>query len=257
MGHHLESLREQAHRQSHEEALEKRKHKKDHNKPHRIEHHHKESSEPVVQELVFEEDDDDDHHHDEESEEGPQLPDPENLKIKMQKAIDRLSEYFKSIRGAEPTPELFDTITVNAYGENVPLAAVAQVVIVSPTLAHVTCFDPSLSSDVRDAIRDALELNPQLEEDGLVKCPLPRVSLETRQTTVKQLSKQAESARTKIRNIRRKAMEVIKLGKDGKLAGIGKEEAFRAGKEIEAATEEMTKQVDAVLHEKEKSVMAV
>jgi hypothetical protein len=38
-----------------------------------------------------------------------------------------------------------------------------------PTLANVTCFDPAIAKDVLKAIRDTLELNPQIEEEGVVK----------------------------------------------------------------------------------------
>ena len=175
----------------------------------------------------------------------------------MMKVVDRLKESFKAIRGAEPTPELFDSITVDAYGDSAPLSAVAQVVIVSPTMANVSCFDPALAKDVRNAIRDSLDLNPQLEEDGVVKVPLPRVSMETRQKIVKQLNKQAEATRTRIRNVRRKAMETVKVGKEGKLEGVSKDDAFRAAKEIDAVVDDVTKLINDAVHAKEASVMAV
>lgn len=253
MGQRLDSLREQAHRGAHEEAKQKRKEKKmKKGAASAVET----SDELEFEELVF--DDDDDNEEDElEEDAGPSLPDPDEVKQKMTRVVDRLKESFKSIRGAEPTPELFDPIVVSAYGDKAPLSTVAQVVIVSPTLAHVSCFDPSLASDVRNAIRDSLELNPQLEEDGLVKVPLPRVSMETRQTIVKQLGKQAEAARGRIRSMRRKGMDKVKLGKDGKLEGISKDDAFRVSKEIDAVAEEVTKMVNEVVQEKEASVMAV
>lgn len=252
MGQRLDSLREQAHRGAHEEAKQKRKEKKKKKNSAMAEA----SEDPEFEELVFDDDGDDEDDEDEEDQ-GPSLPDPDVIKQKMTKVVDRLEESFKSIRGAEPTPELFDPIVVSAYGDKAALATVAQVVIVSPTLAHVTCFDPSLASDVRNAIRDSLELNPQLEEDGLVKVPLPRVSMETRQTIVKQLGKQAEAARGRIRNMRRRAMTKVKLGKDGKLEGISKDDAFRVSKDIDAVAEDVTKKVNDVVQDKEASVMAV
>jgi ribosome recycling factor len=257
MGQHLDSLREQAERVAHEEAKEKRDKKK-------------RKKEGIVVESDggkatgdAEDDDHDihgDHHDDDDesdSDDAPALPDPRVIKASMLKVVDRLKESFKSIRGAEPTPELFDSIMVDAYGDSAPLSAVAQVVIVSPTLANVTCFDPALANEVRNAIRDSLELNPQLEEDGVVKVPLPRVSMETRQKIVKQLNKQAEATRTRIRNVRRKAMETIKVGKEGKLEGISKDDAFRAAKEIDAVVDDVTKLINDAVHEKEASIMAV
>lgn len=259
MGQHLDSLDEQAHRGSRQEAKELRKQKKKGKKG---------GAEVVtgggndydeIEDIDFEDDDDEDDNDDEDSDDDPLslLPDPATVKEKMIKVVDRLERSFKSVRGAEATPELFDTITVTAYDVPTPLAGVAQVVIVSPTLANVTCFDPALATDVRNAIRDSLDLNPQLEDDGVVKVPLPRASMESRQTTVKALAKQAEAARARIRTVRRKAMDVIKKGKDGKLEGISKDDAFRVGKEIDVVADDVTKMVTDIAHEKEASVMAV
>jgi ribosome recycling factor len=260
MGQHLDSLREQAHRLSHEEAKEKRnkkKVKKAGSSTSTIEESDDEAFTSEVDLDDNEHDVDDDHSDGNDSDDAPALPEPRLLKASMMKVVDRLKETFKSIRGAEPTPELFDSIMVDAYGDTAPLSTVAQVVIVSPTLANVTCFDPALAKDVSNAIRDSLELNPQLEEDGLVKVPLPRVSMETRQKIVKQLNKQAEASRTRIRNVRRKAMDKIKLGKDGKLEGISKDDAFRVAKEIDAVVEDVIKLINDAVHQKEASIMAV
>ena len=87
--------------------------------------------------------------------------------------------------------------------------------------------------------------------------PLPRVSLEIRQQTVKKIGKQAESARIRLRNIRHKAMETIKQAKDGKMEGISKDAAFRVGKDIDAVSEAVTKELNAIVEEKQARVMAV
>lgn len=257
MGQHLDSLREQATRTRHEEAKEKRLQKKAKKGQHAA------TAAAAGGDVTGGDPDDDDHvhmdHDDEEdtsSDDAESLPEPKQVKALMIKVVDRLKESFKAIRGAEPTPELFDSIIVDAYGERTPLSGVAQVVIVSPTLANVTCFDPAIAKDVLKAIRDTLELNPQIEEEGVVKVPLPRVSMETRQKLVKQLGKQAEASRTRVRNMRRKALDTVKLGKEGKLEGISKDDAFRVAKEIDAVVEEVTKLINDAVHDKEASIMA-
>jgi len=259
----LESLREQAHRPRRAEAKEKREKKKEKKLARKqkkgegaavIEETDISSNLSENDDLIFEGDELND---DEDEDDTSLLPDPSQLKKAMTKTIDRLTAHFKSIRGAEPTPELFDDIIVNAYGEKTPLAGVAQVVIQSPTLANVTCFDPSLVSNVRKALMEKLDLNPELEEEGSLRVPLPRISMEVREKTVKQLRKQAEATRTRIRNLRKKPMKQIKAGKEGKLEGVSKDDAFRVLKEIDVVTEDVMKLVTSVLEEKEQSVMAV
>lgn len=257
MAKKLNSLREQAHRVEREEAQKKREKKKEKKKGKKNKGIKEDKGNPVsiseenLDDVVFDEDDE------ENSDDDDSLPDPSALEASMLKVVERLKEHFKSIRGAEPSPELFDRIKVNAYGDFTPLAGVAQVVVASPTLVNVTCFDPALSKDVKLAIAEALELNPQEEENGLITVPFPRVSMEVREKTVKNLRKQAEKARARIRKLRRKPMAQIKAGKEGKLEGISKDDAFRISQEIDSVTESVIKQVDSVLAEKEKTVMTV
>jgi ribosome recycling factor len=185
----------------------------------------------------------------------PSLPEPSEVKAKMMKTVDKFQESLKSIRGAEPTPELFDDIQVNAYGDMVGLKNVAQVVISSPTLAQVSCFDPSTANEVAKSITLALDLNPQVEEDGNIRVPLPRISMETRQQTAIQLKKKAESYKRKLRQVRRKAMDVVKKAKDGKLEGISQDEAFARGKELDAVTESVMSTLQALVDKKLESIM--
>ncbi|OEU10177.1 ribosome recycling factor [Fragilariopsis cylindrus CCMP1102] len=160
---------------------------------------------------------------------------------------------------AEPTADMFDDVTVNAYGASTPLNAVAQVVITSPTLAQITCFDPSLAKDVVKAIQLTLELNPQLEEGGggNIKVPLPRVSMEVREKLSKSAKKRAESCKQRLRGVRRKAMDIVKKGKDGKIPGVSKDDAFSSGKEIETASEATVASIDSIVTEKIDSIMSV
>jgi ribosome recycling factor len=83
------------------------------------------------------------------------------------------------------------------------------------------------------------------------------VSVETRQALVKQLGSQAERSRQRLRNIRRAALAVVKQGKDGKLEGISKDDAFRVQKEVDIVMETVTKQLNDMLEQKQASIMSV
>jgi len=193
----------------------------------------------------------------EEEEEGTTLPDVDKIREKMLQVVHKMEESFRQIRGAEPTPELFEPILVKAYDTFTPLNTVAQVVISSPSLVTVSCFDPSLATEVSNAIRDAgMNFNPSVE-DGTVFVPVPKVSQETRALIVKKLKTDAEKYRIKVRNIRRRHHEFVKKVKDGKVEGISKDDAYRVDKEIDAVTEEVIQLLDQKEKEKEQSVMAV
>ncbi len=280
MGHMKETLEELAHRPEREAAQERRQKKKDKTAASSSSSSHKKHSAASSAAATTHTKDDDDldflrdenHHSDDDDEEDdsnddtndmedgaePTLPNVSIVETKMMVYVERFQETLKAIRGAEPTAEMFDEILVMAYGSPTPLKAVGQVVIVSPTLAQITCFDPSVAKDVQKAIQLELEQsNPQMEEGGTIKVPLPRVSMEVREQTAKQLKKKAEATKQRIRQVRRKAMEVIKKGKDGKLPGISKDDAFACAKELDTLTESVTDRLQKMVDEKMNSIMAV
>jgi len=271
MGHKIESLKEMAHRPEREAAQERRSKKKarkaakkggskqqqvTENETASANDDNGDDDDDDDDDLYFDDDDDDDNL----NEDGePTLPDPVAIRKKMDAVIDRFRESLKSIRGAEPTADMFDDVMVQAYGAATPLNAVAQVVITSPTLAQLTCFDPSVAKDVVKAIQLTLELNPQLEEGGggNIKVPLPRVSTEVREKLSKSVKKRSESCKQRLRGVRRKIMDVVKKGKDGKLPGVSKDDAFASGKDIEAASEAAAETLKTIVAEKMESIMAV
>lgn len=253
MGHHLESLDEMAHKDSREEARSRREEKKKKSKKARMSSSKEDAATGNDDEVV----DDSIENVDEDG--NLLLPESSAVRSKMLLVIASIERSFSSIRGGEATPELFDNVRVSAYGEIVPLSSVGQVVIEDSQRATISCYDPSVANDVRDAVRDmpGLSLNPYLEEggSGVVIIPIPRVSEETRKEIVKELGRQAENGRQRIRKIRRSAMDIVKKGKDGKLDGISKDDAFRVGKDVDAVTEEVLSVLNEIVDKKQKSVM--
>ena len=128
-------------------------------------------------------------------------------------------------------------------------------------MASVTCFDPALVKEVRASIQLQLGLNPQSDASegdlGVLKVPLPKVSMEVRQRTAGQLNKKAESFRLRIRRVRRRYNNVIKQGKDGKLEHVSKDDVFRVAKEIDDVTDKAIKQLNDVTDAKHSSIMDV
>jgi ribosome recycling factor len=213
-----------------------------------------------------EHDDDDEKQEEGDDDEELTLPDPEKVKERMMKIVNRFAESLKTMRGAEPTVELFDDVIVNAYGSsNTSLKSVALVVLESPTLAIATCYDPALAKNVCTAIQEKLELNPSIVQDdnsgtggATIRIPLPRVSMETRQKTAAALKKRAEAHRQQIRKHRRTALDIVKKqGVAGKLEGISKDEAFRVQKEIETMTDQVIHKLNEIADKKHDSIMSV
>lgn len=259
LGQHLERLETMGHAKEHNEAQKKRRIKKEKNQARKAK-----GGKTSSAEIHHGDDDQDSYQHPPEEEydvDQTVLPDVKEVKKRMEKHIDAYKGYLKSVRGGEPTPELFDDIIVqDAYGKgtgSTPLKAVAQVVVSSPTLATATCFDPATAKAVSNAIRDKLELNPQQEEGGVVSIPMPRVSLESRQQTARNVNKRTELYRQRIRKVRQSAMDVVKQGVAGKLEGISKDDAFRVQQEIEDVTTEEIAELNDIAEKKQNEIMQV
>jgi ribosome recycling factor len=262
MGHHIQNLDEMAHDESREEARQRREEKKKKSKKARLASHKEDEHGETAVEVNLEDGgggSDDDVGPKEDEFGNALLPESDAIRSAMLAVVASLERSFSSIRGGEATPELFDAVRVSAYGEMVPISSVGQVVIEDPQRATISCYDPAVASDVRDAVRDmqGMNLTPYVEEggSGVVIVPIPRVSEETRREIVKELGRQAENGRQRVRRIRRGAMDVVKRGKDGKMEGISKDDAFRVGKDIESVTEEVLLRLNDVVAKKQKSVM--
>ncbi len=108
---------------------------------------------------------------------------------------------------------------------------------------------------VDKAIRNSdLGLNPSTA-GNVIRVPLPALTEERRKDLIRVVRQEAENARVAIRNIRRDA--------NGDLKGLVKEKMIseddeRRGQEmVQKLTDKYVKEVDQVLEEKEKDLMAV
>jgi ribosome recycling factor len=280
-GLHLQHLTEMAHQKEHDAAVARREKKKEKNSA-RKGGKQKGSSTASTQQEILDEFDEyekkdtnknlhsntladtwDKPEEDEEEHDITVLPNPKDVKVKMMKHVDTFKDYLKSIRGGgQPSVEMFDDMTVvDAYGHgtgDVSVKALAQIVITSPTQATATCFDPTTCKAVVKAIRDTLELNPQQEEGtGVIKIPIPRISMDVRQQMVSNLQKRAENFRVRIRNHRRTVLDIVKQGVAGKLDGVSKDDAFRVQQDIETMTDVVIKELNKLLEKKESDIMSV
>jgi ribosome recycling factor len=170
----------------------------------------------------------------------------------MHKAVEATKREFSGIRSNKASPNLLDTVRVDAYGSSVPLNQVAMVAAPEPRLLTVQPFDKSLSSAVEKAIRDAgLGLNPA-SQGNLIRVPLPVLSEERREELVKVVHKLAEEGRIAVRHARTDALSRI-----NKLEHVSGDDKTRAEKDVQKLTDEHIKQIDGLIHAKEAEIMEV
>lgn len=108
---------------------------------------------------------------------------------------------------------------------------------------------------IEKAIRESdLGLNPAALGD-LIRVPMPPMSEERRREMTKLARNEGEAAKVAIRNLRRDANEAVKRLVKDKLAS--EDEQKRCEAEIQKLTDRHIEEIDQLVAEKEKDIMAV
>ena len=182
-------------------------------------------------------------------------PDLNDLKRRMDGAIEALRREFAGLRTGRASISLLEPITVDAYGATMPLNQVGTIGVPEPRMITVQVWDKSLVSAVEKAILNSgLGLNPATDGQQ-VRVPIPQLSEERRVELTKIAGKYAEQARIAVRNVRRDGMENLKhMEKDHE---ISQDEHHMWAEEVQSLTDEHVKLVDEVLAQKEAEIMQV
>lgn len=182
-------------------------------------------------------------------------PSLNSLSKRMDGAVDALQREFGGLRTGRAAPSLLDPITVEVYGQSMPLSQVGTVGVPEPRMLSVSVWDSSAVKSVDKAIRDSgLGLNPQIDGNN-VRIPIPELNEERRRELVKVAGKYSEQARIAIRNVRRDGMdELKKREKDG---DISKDEQKGLSDQIQKMTDAHVAKVDEIASAKEAEIMQV
>lgn len=178
-----------------------------------------------------------------------------DLERRMDGAVEVLHKEFGGLRTGRASTSLLDPVTVDAYGQAMPLNQVGTVGVPEPRMLTVQVWDKGMVKSVEKAIMDAgLGLNPQ--SDGqLIRIPIPPLNEERRKELAKVAGKYAEDTRVSVRNVRRHGMdELKKLEKDNE---ISEDEHRQYSDEIQKMTDANVAKVDEALAHKEEEIMQV
>jgi ribosome recycling factor len=171
------------------------------------------------------------------------------------KAHEALKRELAKLRAGRATTSLLDSVKVDYYGTQTPLAQMAHVNVPEPRLLTVKPWDKSVVKAVEKAIRDAdLGLNPQADGD-LIRIPIPPLTEERRKEFVKIARKYGEECKVVIRKARHDALDMLsQMDAEGEASA---DEVDRAKKKSEESVADATKQVDSIIGHKEKDILEV
>lgn len=176
-----------------------------------------------------------------------------NAKNSMEKTISALKKDLNSVSTGRASPNLLDTVRVEAYGNFVPLNQIANVSVPDASTISIQPWDKSMVNPINKAIMDAnLGFTPKI--DGtILRISIPKLTEERRKELVKLVKKYGEDKKVSVRNDRRDAMDEIKKQK----TSVSEDEIKRANDKIQTLTDEYTKKIDDMVAEKEKEILKI
>jgi len=182
--------------------------------------------------------------------------DTKQYEDKFNAAVVHFEDELRKVRTGRAHPSMLDGLVVEAYGQNMPLNQVANVVAAEAQMLTITPFDPSTLQAIVASIRadQSLGLNPS--DDGrIIRVPVPALTEERRKQIVKQTSEKVEEARIALRNVRQDALKEAKRLKDAK--ELSEDDLKRVEKAIDDSVAAYNAKIDATFREKEKEILTI
>ncbi len=179
----------------------------------------------------------------------------QDAEARMGKSVESLRQELTKIRTGRAHPSLLDHVTVEYYGSEVPLRQVANITIEDARTLVVTPWEKTMVGPIEKAIMASdLGLNPATA-GTVMRIPMPPLTEERRRDLIRVVKHEAEKARVAVRNIRRDANNDFKeLVKEKE---ISEDEERRAQDAIQRLTDRYVGEIEKVLAEKEKDLMAI
>lgn len=175
---------------------------------------------------------------------------------KMKQAVAHFNDELKKVRTGRASASMLDGLMVTAYGAQMPLNQVANVIAPEAQLLQITPFDPNNLQAIASAIRDnpTLGLNP-MDDGRVVRVPIPPLTEERRRELAKTLGGKVEDCMVSIRGVRHDAIDAINQAKKDKQ--IGEDDAKRLEKQVDDAVAKAKADVDTAAKAKETEIMTL
>ena len=171
---------------------------------------------------------------------------------KMNKSIDNYKVNLSSLRTGRASASMLNGVLVDYYGSPTPVNQIASISSPEPRQLLIKPYDKNDVKNIVAAIHASnLGLNP-INEGTVIRLIIPVLTEDRRKEIVKQARKYAEEAKVAVRNIRRDYMDILKIDDS-----YSEDLQRRAQDDIQKVTDEAIKNIDTILQEKEKEIMAI
>lgn len=183
--------------------------------------------------------------------------DEQQIRQKMQQALDVLKEDLAGVRTGRATSALVENLIVSVYGgaQRLKVMEVASITVPDPNQIIIEPWDKSIMGDIRKGIEAAnVSLSPSIDGEK-IRIVIPPMTTEDREKYVKLLSQKLENARIMIRQIRGDGMQDIKKAFEEK--ELSEDERDRQEKQLQSITDEFTGKIEEMGEKKEQDLRTV
>lgn len=177
------------------------------------------------------------------------------IEEKMNKTLDSLYREFGTIRAGKASPSVLDRVTVDYYGAATPIQQLATISTSDARTLVIQPWDKSTLKLINKAIQASdIGINPT-DDGSVIRLVFPAPTEERRKELCKQVSKDGESAKVAIRNIRRDANEAFKkMNKNNELTEDDQKDLENQAQKM---TDKYISDIDKAVEEKTKEIMTV
>jgi ribosome recycling factor len=178
-----------------------------------------------------------------------------DVEARMQKAVEATQHNFNSVRTGRANASLLDRITVEYYGAETHLKALANISSPDATTLMTQPFDRSSMRAIEKAISESdIGLTPN-NDGSSIRLNIPPLTTDRRKELVKMVSKLAEEGKVAVRNVRRDAIDSLR--KLEKAKEISEDESKSQQEQVDKLTDKFVKNIDKVTAEKEKEISTI
>ena len=179
----------------------------------------------------------------------------DNAKERMNKTISVLQQELGGLRAGRANPQVLDRILVDYYGSPTPINQLGNISVPEPRMLVIAPWDGKLIPAIEKALQKSeLGINPA--NDGkVIRLVFPELTEERRKDLVKVVRKKGEESKVAIRAIRRDANEQIKAQK--KNNELTEDDQKHLEEKIQKLTDELIRDIDRIIGEKEKEILSV
>jgi ribosome recycling factor len=178
-----------------------------------------------------------------------------SLEKEFEKGLEHVQRELALLRTGKATPQLLDSVQVEAYGSRMRVNELATITAPDPTLLVVTPWDKSVLAAIERAIIIAqLNLNPVIDGDK-IRIPVPSLTEDRRKEMVKTLRSKIEDGRKMFRTFRGDAKRAIEDLKND--SGFSEDDILLYLEQLEDLMKKYLTKLDSIAEKKEAELMKV